>query len=133
MATSIKQIRDTARILGKIIDLQIDLSDKTFHDVIYQLWPLGYCAGAFEAMAVHLKLDAEQSSLLATAGFSELFGRDDGPRHVKRLPALQSNAFFSEGRDHGADDFRKWIASRDFRPLALMNYFMFGRPAALKE
>jgi hypothetical protein len=133
MALTNEELRRVAEVGVKVIELQLSLASKTAEEAFLQIWVIGYCYGAFEALAGKHGMDMVETAAFITIGFQELLLEDDGRKRYERAYKLQTNTGFIEGRAHGFDDFSRFLAQRDFRPLMLMNYFSFGKPAPLKE
>jgi len=133
MAVTNEQIQSVAEMGAKVIELQLSLADHTAKEAFYQIWPFASCYGAFEELAQHHRMDTVESYLLITIGFEELLLDKDGRKKLERAAQLQTNQFFIEGRAHGFDDFVQWLTTPDFRPLMLMNFFAFGKPAPLRR
>jgi hypothetical protein len=131
MAVTNEQIRSVADLGSKVIELQLSLADQTAKEALYQIWPFGYCYGAFEALARHHGMDMVEAYALITVGFEALEPDRDGRKRLEQAAKRQENNFFTEGRAHGFDDFAKWVTEKDYRPLMLMNFFAFGKPAPL--
>lgn len=130
-----RRIQKIAEVAVAVIDLQLNLADKTPDDVKYHRWPLGYCFGALDAVAQHYGFDWKTDGIaLVTKGFALIMSEHEAERYVRRSLELQEDRFFVEGREHGGDDFHQWLASKgEFRPLTLMNFFAFGKSAPLRE
>lgn len=124
------QIRSVAELGAKIIELQLQLADVTAKEAFYQIWPFAYCYGAFEALARHNGMETD-APLLIALGFHELEPDRDGRKRLEQASGLQENSFFIEGRAHGFDDLSRFATEEGYRPLMLMNFFAFGKPAAL--
>jgi hypothetical protein len=93
------------------------------------LWSLGYCFGALDAMGRRANVDQYTDGIvLITIGFLMLVGRDKGPDHLRRALDHQTDQLFFEGNYAGGSDMFDWTSQEDYRPLMLMNYFTFGRP-----
>lgn len=116
-----------------IIDLQLTLAEKTSDDVKYHRWPLGYCFGALDSVARHYGFDWKTDGIaLVTEGFALITSEREAERYVGRCLELQEDRLFAEGRVHGGDDFYRWLTTKgEFKPLMLMNFFSFGKPAPL--
>ena len=130
-----QRIEKLAEIVVGIIDLQLDLANKTSDDVKYHRWPLGYCFGALDSVAQHYGLDWKtQGIALITEGLALIMSEREAERYFRRCLELQEDRFFAEGREHGGDDFHRWLTTHgEFKPLTLMNFFAFGKPAPLRE
>jgi hypothetical protein len=103
--------------------------------VKYHRWPLGYCFGALDSVARHYGFDWKtDGSALVKEGFALITSEGEAERYVRRCLELQEDRFFAEGREHGGDDFHRWLTTKgEFKPLTLMNFFAFGKPAPLRE
>ena len=93
------------------------------------LWSLGYCFGALDAMRRRADLNQHTDGVaLIAVGFLMLAGREKGPDYLHRALDNQTNQLFFEGNSAGGSDMFDWVSQDDYRPLMLMNYFAFGRP-----
>lgn len=130
-----RRIEKIAEIVVAVIDLQLTLANQTSDSVKYHHWPLGYCFGALDSVAQHYKLDWKTDGIaLVTEGFSRILSEREAERYVRRCLELQEDNFFAEGREHGGDDFYRWLTTNgEFKPLTLMNFFAFGKPAPLRD
>lgn len=130
-----RRVEKIAEVAVAVIDLQLDLADKTSDDVKYHRWPLGYCFGALDSVAQHYGFDWKTDGLtLVTEGFALVMSEREAERYVRRCLELQADRFFAEGREHGGDDFYQWLTTKgESKPLMMMNYFAFGKPAPLGE
>jgi len=133
-ASTQQNIQKLAETTVAIIELQLSLADKTSDDVKYHRWPLGYCFGALDSVARFYGIDWKTDGIaLVTEGFALIMSEREAERYVRRCLELQADRFFSEGRNHGGDDFHQWLATKgEFKPLMLMNFFAFGKPAPLR-
>jgi len=113
----------------KVIGLQLTLASKTPEDAMGDMWSLGYCFGAFDAMGRRANLDQYTDGFaIITIGFVKLTGRAKGPDHLSRALDHQTDQLFYEGNYAGGSDMFDWATKDGFAPLMLMNYFTFGRP-----
>ena len=76
-------------------------------------------------------MDDVETAALITAGLRELLPAEDRRERYQRAYKLRETPIFVEGRAHGLDDLTKYLNEQDFRPLMLMNFFIFGRPDPL--
>lgn len=130
-----QRIEKLAEIVVAIIDHQLTLADETADAVKYHRWPMGYCFGALDAVGQHYRLDWKADGIaLVTEGFAQITSEREAERYVRRCLESQEDRFFAEGREHGGDDFHRWLTTKgEFKPLTLMNFFVFGKPAPLRE
>jgi hypothetical protein len=135
VAVADQHIEKIAEIVVAVIDLQLSLAGKSSEDIKYRLWPMGYCFGAFDAVGKHYGLGWDTDGIaLVTEGFAQVISQREAERYVRRCLNMQENPHFSEGREHGGDDFYQWLVTKgDFKPLTLMNFFSFGKPPPLRE
>jgi hypothetical protein len=130
-----RRVEKIAEVAVAVIDLQLNLAAKTSDDVKYHRWPLGYCFGALDSVAQHYGFDWQTDGIaLVTEGFALIMSEREAERYVRRCIELQEDRFFAEGREHGGDDFHQWLTTNgESKPLTLMNFFAFGKPAPLRE
>jgi hypothetical protein len=133
--STLQRIQKLAETTVAIIDLQLTLAEKTSDDVKNQKWPLGYCFGALDSVARHYGVDWKTDGVtLVKEGFALIMSEREGERYVRRCLTLQEDRLFAEGREHGGDDFHLWLTTKgEFKPLMLMNFFSFGKPAPRGE
>lgn len=131
---STEDLNSIADLGAKILSVQLSLASKTPEDAFSDNWPLGYCFGALDALAVHYRLDQYSDGLaVITFAFIKLVGRTEAPDYLAKAIERQGDQEFSEGRQYGRNDIAEWLKTKgEFKPLFLMNYFAFGRPLPLR-
>ena len=117
-----------AETAAMVIDHQLSLTDETAWGAMHHIWVVGYCHGAFEAVAQHHKMDKVETYALITIAFNELLLDGSGEKRLGLSLRLQDNKLFLQGKAHGFDDFTRFVASTDFQPLSLTNFFVVGMP-----
>lgn len=129
MARTREQLCSLVEPCVKAVELQLSLASRTSTDVLYKIWPLAYCYGAFEAVARRYDLDEVETYAVITLGLEELFLDGLGLKHFVRARQhhMSQNKFFVEGQAHGFDDFSRWMTAEDYRPLSLVNFFILGQ------
>jgi len=128
-------IQKLAEITTEVIDLQLNLANKTSDDVKYHRWSLGYCFGALDSVAQLAGFDRKTDGFeLITQGFARIMSEGEAEQYVRRCLELQEDHFFAEGRDYGGNDLYEWQTTKgEFKPLMLMNFFVLGKPAPFRE
>ena len=111
-----------ASIGQDIITTQLTMAMETPSQALESGWVLGYCFGAFDALAQQAELDDDDVFSLITLGFLGLFADPADPEaamFVRRSLDYQDNPRFQEGAAAGGSDVFVWIADRGKAPKAL--------------
>lgn len=121
-----ERLEEIANIACSMIALQLTLSSNEPTTALKDQWCLGYCFGAFDALAQRAKLDegAEGFGLL-TIGFLSLFDFGDHMKAadcVRRALDSQTNPTFQQGAVSGGTEIFTWLADTSKAPNALFEH-----------